>query len=70
MAYYARTIYNKANSSIPIITSTHYITYNIDKSVILLIYYSSSRHNTIKLYIGNKLLNVVKAYTYRGHLIS
>ena len=50
--------------------SHNFITYNIDKSVILPIYYGSSRHNPVKLYIGNTLLNVVKAYKYIGHWIS
>ena len=50
--------------------SNNFITYNIDKSVILPIYYGSSIHNPVKLYIGNKLLNVVKAYKYLGHWIS
>ena len=50
--------------------SHNFITYNIDKSVILPIYYSSSIHNPVKLYIGYKLLNVVKAYTYLDHWIS
>ena len=48
----------------------NFITYNIDKSVILPIYYGSSIHNPVKLYIGNTLLNVVKAYKYLGHWIS
>ena len=51
-------------------SSLIFITYNIDKSVILPIYYGSSIHNPVKLYIGNKLLNVVKAYKYLGHWIS
>ena len=34
------------------------------------IYCGSSIHNPVKLYIGNKLLNVVKAYKYLGHWIS
>ena len=50
--------------------SHNFITYNMDKSVILPIYYGSSIHNPVKLYIGNTLLNVVKAYKYLGNLIS
>ena len=50
--------------------SHNLITYNIDKPVIFPIYYGSSIHNTVKLYISNTLLNVVKAYKYLGHWIS
>ena len=46
------------------------ITYNIEKSVILPIYYNKSHHNPIKLRIGNTCLRVVKAYKYLGHWIS
>ena len=46
------------------------ITYNIEKSVILPIYYNKSHHNPIKLRIGNTCLRVVTAYKYLGHWIS
>ena len=46
------------------------ITFNIDKSVILPIYFDKSYHNPVKLYIDNKLLKVVKSYTYIGNWIS
>ena len=46
------------------------ITYNIEKSVILPIYYNKSHHHPIKLRIGNTCLRVVKAYKYLGHWIS
>ena len=29
------------------------ITFNVDKSLILLIYFDKSDHNSVKLYIGN-----------------
>ena len=37
----------------------NHITFNIDKSVILPIYFDKSYHNPVKLYIDNKLLKVV-----------
>ena len=46
------------------------ITFNIDKSVILPIYFYKSYHKPVKLYIDNKLLKVVKSYRYLGHWIS
>ena len=46
------------------------ITFNIDKSVILPIYFDKSYHKPVKLYIDNKLLKVVKSYRYIGHWIS
>ena len=48
----------------------NHITFNIDKSFILPIYFDKSYHNPVKLYIGNKLLKVVKSYRYLGHWIS
>ena len=48
----------------------NHITFNIDKSVILLIYFDKSYHNPVKFYINNKLLKVVKSYRYLGHWIS
>ena len=48
----------------------NHITFNIDKSVILPIYFDISYHKPVKLYIDNKLLKVVKSYRYLGHLIS
>ena len=45
------------------------ITFNIDKSFILPIYFDKSYHNPVKLYIDNKLLKVVKSYRYLGHWI-
>ena len=48
----------------------NHITFNIDNSVILPIYFDKSYHNPVKLYIDNKLLKVVKSYRYLGHWIS
>ena len=48
----------------------NHITFNIDKSVILPIYFDKSYHNPVKLYIDNKLIKVVKSYRYLGHWIS
>ena len=48
----------------------NHITFNIDKSVILPIYFDKSYHNPVKLYIDNKLLKVIKSYRYLGHWIS
>ena len=48
----------------------NHITFNIDKSVILPIYFDKSYHKPVKLYIDNKLLKVVKSYRYLGHWIS
>ena len=42
----------------------NHITFNIDKSFILPIYFDKSYHNPVKLYIDNKLLKVVKSYRY------
>ena len=50
--------------------SHNHITFNIDKSVILPIYFDKSYHKPVKLYIDNKLLKVVKSYRYLGHWIS
>ena len=44
--------------------SHNHITFNIDKSVILPIYFDKSYHKPVKLYIDNKLLKVVKSYRY------
>ena len=49
---------------------SNHITFNIDKSVILPIYFDKSYHNPVKLYLDNKLLKVVKSYRYLGHWIS
>ena len=48
----------------------NHITFNINKSVILPIYFDKSYHNPVKLYIDNKLLKVVNSYKYLGHWIS
>ena len=48
----------------------NHITFNIDKSVILPIYFDKSYNNPVKLYIDNKLLKVVKSYIYLGYWIS
>ena len=48
----------------------NHITFNIDKSVILPIYFDKSYHKPVKLYIDNKLLKVVKSYRYLGLWIS
>ena len=42
----------------------NHITFNIDKSVILPIYFDKSYHKPVKLYIDNKLLKFVKSYIY------
>ena len=39
----------------------NHIIFNIDKSVILPIYFDKSYHNPVKLYIDNKLLKVIKS---------
>ena len=53
------------------ISANHnHIKFNIDKSVILPIYFDKSYHKPVKLYIDNKLLKVVKSYRYLGHCIS
>ena len=48
----------------------NHITFNIDKMVILPIYFDKSYYNPVKLYINKKLLNVVKSYKYLGNWIS
>ena len=48
----------------------NHITFNIDKSVNLPIYFDKSYHKPVKLYIDNKLLKVIKSYKYLGHWIS
>ena len=48
----------------------NHITFNIDKLIILPIYFDKSYHKPVKLYIDNKLLKVVKSYRYLGHCIS
>ena len=55
----------------------NHITFNIDKSVILPIYFDKSYHKPVKLYIDNKLIKVVKSRIdnlisnrYLGHWIS
>ena len=45
----------------------NHITFNIDKSVILRIYFDKSYNNPVKLYLDNKLLNVVNSYRYLGN---
>ena len=41
----------------------NHIMFNIDKSVILPIYFDKSYHNPVKLYLDNKLLKVIKSYS-------